>query len=340
MNRIYWILVLWLILALSTFLQLLVVEYSGHQDYRIIDYVITPLASMLTGIFLFFAMILPVFDTTARMSAGKRISVLAIAGLVYSVVFILILHLFPIVFSDQPSDYRKSVFGFFAASFHNVVKNYLFQVAILYAFEYISKETGLIRKQKNLEIELNQTKLQLLKSQLQPHFLFNALNSVVSEIDVNGKNAQQMLINLGDILRTTLDSDFQTPVALRDELSVIEKYLSIEKIRYEEQLDYKIICPEGWGELQVPGMILQPVIENAIKHGFKGLNKAIELMIIIDPERKMIEVRNNGTPLDPGYIMRTGLSNVKERMKIFTGRDDAFQICQEGDWVVNRILLQ
>ena len=120
-------------------MQLAAVEYFDQYDYTLFDYFFVPLTSMFTGILLFFVLILPVFDKTAGLNTGKRIFILGLTGLIYSVVFILILHLFPILFSDNPSDYKKSVFGFFVSGFHNVVKNYLFQVAILYAFEYISK---------------------------------------------------------------------------------------------------------------------------------------------------------------------------------------------------------
>ncbi len=339
MNRIKWVLVLWVILAISTFIQLLMVEYFGHYDYKLFDYLITPLASLITGIALFFIMVLPFFDAIRKLNVINRILLLSIFGFVYGIVFILILHLFPILFSPSPSGYKESVFGFIVANFHNVLKNYLFQVAILYVYEYISKETQLVTKQKNLEIELNQTKLQILKSQLQPHFLFNALNSIVAVIDENKQKAQGMLINLSDILRTTLNSDFVNPVTLEEEITTIEKYLSIEKIRYEEQLEYEIIVSAEASKMKLPGLILQPLVENAIKHGFKGIQNQLKIIIEADAQHKSILVKNNGAFLK-NTIQQIGLKNVLERMEIFTGNEDSFEIYQEEEWVVNKIKLK
>lgn len=339
MSRIKWVFVLWLILAISTFFQLLMVEYFGKYDYELSDYLITPLASFTTGILLFFAMVLPVFDSIKNLSIVKRILILSFFGFIYSLTFILILHLFPLIFYANPSDYKESVFGFIVADFHNVLKNYLFQVAILFVFEYISNESNLIKKQKNLEIELTHTKLQILKSQLQPHFLFNALNSVVAEMDDNKQKAQQMLIHLSDILRTTLNSDFSVPVSLGEEIKTIEKYLEIEKIRYEEQLEFEINLSSEALKWKVPSLILQPLIENAIKHGFKGLRNSIQIIIEVDFENEFVIVKNNGTPL-LNKISQIGLNNVSERMEIFTGNKNSFEIYQEGNWVINKIKLK
>lgn len=340
MRRIYLVLALWLLLAISTWFQMFVFEYFERYEYELIDYLVTPLASMVTGIGLFFVLVLPVFDKTSGWIGWKRFLTLGVLGILYSLVFILILHLFPIVFYENPSDYKKSIFGFFVADFHNVLKNYLFQIAILFVFEYLLKETRSITRQKDLEIELNQTKLQLLKSQLQPHFLFNALNSVVAEIDEKPRNAQDMLINISDILRITLDSDFMKSVTLKEELEIINKYLSIEKIRYEDQLEYTIAVPDEAQSLRVPKLILQAIVENAIKHGFKGMARNITIEIGASLEDKTIFVRNNGAKLDEKWLYGTGLTNVSERLKIFTGDDRVFEMYQEGEWVVTKISLR
>ena len=340
MDRIKWILVLWGILAVSTFFQLVMVESFGRFNYHLSDYLITPLASMATGIVLFFGLVLPAFDAVRNLGTIKKILILSFSGLVYGIVFIFILHVFPLIFYPNPSPYKESVFAFFVGDYHNVLKNYLFQVSILFAFEYISKERQLLTGQKNLEIELNKTKLQLLKSQLQPHFLFNSLNSVVSEIDVNKANAQEMLINLSDILRVTLDSDFMEAVTLREELEFIKKYLSIEKIRYEDQLVYDIDVPDLAMDLKVPKLILQSLVENTIKHGFKGIQRSIQIKIEADFNQKTILVKNNGKPLSDPVHFHTGLANVSERLKIFTKNNAVFEIYQNGGWVVNKINLK
>lgn len=337
MNRTRWILILWGILAISTLLQMFTYAYFEKYEYQILDYFVTPLASLITGVFLFFLMVLPVFDKTSHLSKINRILVLAGLGIIYSLAFIIVLHLFPIIFYASDSDYFESVLGFFVADFHNVLKNYLFQIAILYAFEYIAKETNFISKQKDLELELNQTRLQLLRSQLQPHFLFNSLNSVVAEIDHTPENAQKMLINLSDILRETLDSDFEKPINLKEELAILEKYLFIEKIRFEDQLNYEIQISENHQQWKVPKLILQPLLENAIKHGFVGNPNPVLIQIFTN--ENAIYIQNNGSALQKDLHSGTGLRNVRERLKIFTGNENAFQIYQDSDWVVVKLQL-
>ena len=335
MNRVRWILILWGILAVFTLLQMFTYQYFEKYDYELLDYFVTPLASLVTGIILFFVMVLPVFDKTVPLKNLNRILVLSGLGIVYSFLFIFILHLFPILIYDSDSNYLESVLGFFVADFHNVIKNYLFQIAILFAFEYIGKERVFLTKQKDLELELNQTKLQLLKNQLQPHFLFNSLNSVVAEIEHSPKKAEEMLLNLSGILRETLDSDFEKPVFLKEELDLLEKYLFIEKIRYEDQLNYEILVPEEDLIRKIPKFILQPIIENAIKYGFKGHLQPILIQIYSD--ENSIFIRNNGAILSKNPAVGTGLQNVKERMKIFTGLENSFEIYQDEKWVVNKL---
>ncbi len=340
MNRIHWVLTLLGILAISTLFQMFTFSYFEKYNYEIIDYFVTPLASLITGILLFFLLVLPIFDKTSNLSNLQRILILGVLGIVYSIAFILILHLFPILFYENPSDFKKSVFGFFVAGFHNVLKNYLFQIAILFAFEYLSKETKFILLQKNMEVELNQTKLKLLKSRLQPHFLFNSMNSIVSEIDSEPRKAQEMLINLSDILRETLESDFQESVTLREELEILLKYLSIEKVRYEDQLIFEINIPEDEMRQKLPKMILQPLVENAIKYGFNQLNKSLHIIIEFDKSQNSVLVKNNGSPLPSQISMGTGLENVTERLKIFTGNEISFKIYQEGEWIINKLYLK
>lgn len=337
MNRVHWVLILLGILAISTLFQMFTFSYFEKYNYAGLDYFITPSASLITGILLFFVLVLPVFDWTSNKKKFNRFLILGLAGILYSIIFILILHLFPVLFYENPSDYKRSVFGFFVADFHNVIKMYLFQIAILFVFEYLSKEKKIITQQKNLEIELNQTKLQLLKSQLHPHFLFNAMNSVVSEIDTEPRKAQEMLIHLSEILRTTLDSNFMESTTLKEELEILKKYLSIEKMRYEDQLNFEINLSEEDHKIRLPKLILQPLIENAIKHGFRGIQNSIKIIIEMDQNQKNLLIKNNGAYLGNEISMGTGLTNVKERMKIFTGKENSFEIYQDGNWVINQL---
>lgn len=336
MNRTKWIILLWIILALFTILQLAAVEYFAYYDYQWKDYLLTPGASLVTGIILCFVILIPSFDFSKRFKIIPRILFLSVFGIFYSVIFVLLMHIFPLVFSKNPSDYMESIFSFSVKNFHNVVKNYLFQIAILYTYEYLNKEKFLSEKQKDLEVELSNTKLQMLKNQLQPHFLFNSLNSIVSEIDENKSKAQEMLINLSDILRFSLQSDFSTPVTLQEELELIKKYLSIEKIRYDNQLDFTIQTQPEMLSQKVPNLILQALVENAVKHGYKTIHHPLE--IVIEAKNNTIFVKNNGQKLG-NHSFGIGINNVKQRLLLFTQNENSFQIYQQENWVINQINL-
>jgi len=340
MNRKKLVLILLAVLETVALMQLLIVEIFNPDRYTFQQILISALSGFVTGVLLLFILIIPFFDAMSKYVMKKRILYLGLFGFLYVVVFILTAYIFPSLFLWKSfSNYESAIINYAVSDFNNVLLSYLFQVAILYAHEYITKETRLINKQKNLEIELNQTKLQILKSQLQPHFLFNALNSVVAVIDENKRKAQEMLVNLSDILRTNLNIDFAEQTTLGEEINYLGKYLAIEKMRYENQLDYEIRVSPETAKMKLPALILQPLVENAIKHGFKGIQRELKIIIEADAGQKVIFVKNNGAPLG-NVEKQTGLTNVTERLSIYLPGKEAFEIYREGDWVVNKIILQ
>jgi len=339
MNRKKLVLILLAVLETVALMQLLIVEIFNPDRYTFQQILISTLSGFLTGVLLLFVLVIPFFDAMSKYMMKKRIFYLGLFGFLYVVAFILTAYIFPSLFLWKSfSNYESAIINYAVSDFNNVLLSYLFQVAILYAHEYISKETQLIKNQKNLEIELNQTKLQILKSQLQPHFLFNALNSVVAVIDENKRKAQEMLVNISDILRTTLNADFIEPATLKEEIDYLEKYLSIEKVRYEDQLHYKIdLAPES-EKMLLPSLILQPVVENAIKHGFKGIQRTLTIVIEANADQKTILVKNNGAKIEKVEI-QTGITNVTERLSIFSPKRGSFRIYQEQGWIINEIKL-
>ena len=166
------------------------------------------------------------------------------------------------------------------------------------------------------------------------------MNSVVSEIDTQPRKAQEMLINLSEILRTTLDSDFMESTTLREELEILQKYLSIEKMRYEDQLNFEIDLSDEDKTIRLPKLILQPLVENAIKHGFKGIQNSLKIKIELNETKEFLLVKNDGAALQTRISNGTGLKNVKERMKIFTGIENSFEIYQEENWIINQLRLK
>ena len=195
-----------------------------------------------------------------------------------------------------------------------------------------------------LKTSVNETEAKVLRSQLNPHFVFNALNSIRALISENPAKAQQGITQLSNILRNSLLADRRKTVELREELKTVEDYLSLEKVRYEERLTADFHIDPKTLYLQMPPMMLQTLVENAIKHGVqKAVNGGfVQITSFLENDYVHIHIRNTGvlikkeTDLDSqkeagGF----GLKNTERRLQLIYGDDAArFRIFQESEEVV------
>jgi two-component system LytT family sensor kinase len=186
-----------------------------------------------------------------------------------------------------------------------------------------------------LEAQLVQARLQALQMQLNPHFLFNTLNSVSSLMRSDPDGADEMLERLSSLLRITLAKGQAQKVPLQEEMEVIQLYVSIQQIRFSDRVRHSIeVAPEAWDAL-VPTMILQPVVENAYVHGIsKSLGEGtITIKASIEGDTLCISVRNTGcvpgSLADASKRPGVGIANVKTRLQLHYGSRQSFTI-QEG----------
>lgn len=190
---------------------------------------------------------------------------------------------------------------------------------------------------KNLitrEKELANARLDALVSQLRPHFLFNTLNSVSSLIDIDKIGAQKMISRFGELLRAVLDKESKQFIPLHEEMAFIENYLSIESERFSDRMlvEYKL-DPRSLNE-SVPALILQPLVENAIKHGISGKVRdgriEITSQILNGAEYPVphleLKVIDNGTGPTEGFQYSVGLKNVTSRLSELYGDETLFSI--------------
>lgn len=200
----------------------------------------------------------------------------------------------------------------------------LFALAIPLKIWNTIRQERLIEAQQRL---LTEARLRALTSQINPHFLFNTLNTVTSLIRTNPEEARTVVRRLSSILRRLLRKD-ENLSPLRDELSFINDYLNIEMVRFGEKLKFvNDTAPETLDRL-VPSMLLQPIIENSIKHGLgpKIDGGVITLRARVADERMYIEIEDDGVGV-PEAKMETmfdsgiGVSNVNERLKVLFGED-------------------
>lgn len=190
-------------------------------------------------------------------------------------------------------------------------------LGVFYSFEYYQQVQQQKIKAVRLESQLATAELTALKMQLNPHFLFNTLHAISSLIDSKGKDAQNMLVRLSDFLRQTLDSEGQQNVSVEKELSFLKGYLEIEQIRFGNRLSVEYNISKTLLDKLIPTLILQPLVENAIKHGIapnSGQGK-IEIAVIEKNMQMEISVCDNGKGIGQDIVENVGLNNTRKRLE-------------------------
>ncbi len=167
-----------------------------------------------------------------------------------------------------------------------------------------------------LQAQAAQARLEALATRLHPHFLFNTLHAVGALIAEDPVLARTMLVQLGDLLRDLLADPTEIEVTLRDELALLRRYLDIEQIRFADRLRIEVAAPEDTLRLLVPRLLLQPLVENALRHGLapKGSGGLLRFEASRSNGTLTLRVWNDGIPLAEGYRSGIGLSTTKERL--------------------------
>jgi hypothetical protein len=195
-------------------------------------------------------------------------------------------------------------------------------VAATHGLEYYRRS----RERETLERRLAETRLQLLGMQLQPHFLFNTLNTIAELVHHDPDTADDMIVGLSDLLRLTLQLENRQQITMREELSLLSRYLDIQRARFGDRLRTTVNVAEEVQEGLVPLLLLQPLVENAIRHGLAEHAAAgrIDIQAGRRGNRLVIEVTDDGarsasasTPARQGI----GLANTRGRLEALHGPD-------------------
>jgi len=192
-------------------------------------------------------------------------------------------------------------------------------------------------KEARLERDLRDAELRALEAQINPHFLYNCLNSIRGLVTENPPLAQDMITRFATLLRYNLNRDVGHTVPLAAEAEVVADYLALEQIRFDERLRVQFDIDPKAGSLQVPPMILQTLVENALKHGIGRLPQGGEIRIqaAAEPDTLVLRVENTGqlgeaNPADP----QIGLNNVRERLRLLYGGRAGLDLAnQNGGYV-------
>ncbi|HET6654846.1 MAG TPA: histidine kinase [Gammaproteobacteria bacterium] len=197
------------------------------------------------------------------------------------------------------------------------------------------------RRAQCLQRELHRLEARRLRSQLNPHFLFNALTAV-SELGYHDPGAADRTVTqLSNLLRISLDTDNRYEIALKDELDILRRYLDIQQTLLQNRLRIQFNVATDTLSARVPSMILQPLAENAVTHGITATRGGcIDVAAHRDGEMLVLEIRDDGPGLQNAGPERVGLSNTRDRLAHLYGNAQDFELKSAADgWTVARIRL-
>ncbi len=216
---------------------------------------------------------------------------------------------------------------FFRLNFHANVLTYWALVGLAWGTDTYAKYRDRELAASRLQTQLAQAELSALKMQLQPHFLFNTLNAIAALLKTKPDAAEGMILQLSEFLRVTLNNTGRPDVTLREELEFLERYLAIEKTRFQDRLSTRFRIRTEVLDVRVPNLLLQPLVENAIRHGIAKDRRAgrLEVSATHDQGRLLLRVTDDGPGAPPGRVIEgIGLTNTRERLRHLYG--DAYSL--------------
>src|SRR5882762_10588335 len=214
------------------------------------------------------------------------------------------------------------------------------------SFHYVSLAQEATRELETramrTSIQARDAELKALKAQINPHFLFNSLNSISALTSIDPSRARDMCVLLGDFLRLTLGLGEKASVRFSEELDLVQKYMAIEKVRFGERLKMQQTIQEECKPCLLPPLLLQPLVENAVKHGIAGLPEGGEIRLSAERQngRLAILVENSWDPeAPPRRSGGMGLKNVERRLEARYGKDASMLVNAEGELFQVRLSL-
>jgi two-component system LytT family sensor kinase len=201
-------------------------------------------------------------------------------------------------------------------------------VSIYYLWHYIELGTKTEFQKIKLESLVKEMELKTIKSHINPHFIFNALNSIRALVDENPERARTAITELSNLLRSSMQAEKQETVPFERELNIVKDYLALEHIRFEDRLRVEYDIDEDTLDQPIPPMMLQTLVENAIKHGISKAKEGGTIKIISDFRQSHHEliVQNSGTISEIADPEGFGLQSTRSRLKLLFGDKASFTI--------------
>lgn len=215
---------------------------------------------------------------------------------------------------------------------------WFFIISSIKIFEHLN----LVKINKlELESTLKESQLNALKGQINPHFMFNSLNNIRGLILENPEKSREMITRLSEMLRYSLTKNDVNAISIEQEIEVVDNFIAISKIQFDERLSFvKEIQPETL-KMQIPPMVIQLLVENAVKHGIANIKQGgvVKLKASILADNLVIEVTNSGKLVIDKNSTLLGLQNIKERISLLYGEKASFNLEEIDDIVKATITL-
>jgi two-component system LytT family sensor kinase len=307
----------------------LYVQQMGLQAVMNMDYKILPLQELIASyarnlfwgltapLILFFTLRFPIERPRLWRNLGAHLAFYVVFSLVHA------FYRTGMYYYFDPSEPLWLTFRVFLSLMINAnLWMYLPMVAIGHILLGYRRAREREQQARQLQAELAQAELQVLKSQLHPHFLFNTLNSISALIRIDPKAADRMVVQLSALLRNTLDHIGVQEVPLKEELEVLEDYLQIEQTRFQDRLRVRMHIEPETLDAMVPYLLLQPLAENAVRHGTSKLTGIgeIEVRAWKEGASLVISITDNGLGIaENGAPNGVGLSNTRARLNHLYG---------------------
>jgi sensor histidine kinase YesM len=333
LGRLALIWVIWTIVALFFTTQVFMMYYS---ESRPIPY-ITAFFTQAAACYLW-ALVTPLILWLARRyridrnNWHKKVAFhIALSVVLSSVLIIIHFVLYMVIVGRTNRITPYWAFDYFYPNLDRWLLVYWFIFLMSHASNYYQSYREGELKASRLKAQLAQSQLEALKMQVHPHFLFNTLHSISALLSKDTEAARKMITRLGDFLRLTLESGGANEVTLRQELEFLNGYLEIERIRFQDRLTTKIEVDPTVLNVHVPNLILQPIVENALRHAIARTNSGtVEVSAIPRNGSVRIEVRDNGPGLEPMIATRgtrgVGLANTRARLAGLYGSAAKFEL--------------
>jgi two-component system LytT family sensor kinase len=332
--RIYWFtqLIGWLTYFTVNFFFF----YVASVKDLLFHLLLVPSAILLTHAFRYFI----IKKDWLQKPVPFQISIAIIASLVLSPIFISIqFFLNALIFGAA----LKLSFISFLQPLINFWFVFFVWSVLYFSFHYIRNYRRAEIQQLKMQGSLKEAELNKLKSQLNPHFMFNAMNSIRALIDENPQKAKEAVTQLSNILRQTLTLEKNKLISFNDEMTLVKDYLALEKIRFEERLNFELHIDETSSQYKIPPMLLQTLVENAIKHGISKLTEGGVVIITtkqVESKKLQIEICNTGAyNPDENPLSGYGLENTRNRLAFVFADDASFLIANENDMVKTQIVI-